>query len=141
MIDDVRFGCRMEPVNTMNVTRVAALLAGIPDSVSAVTVNRVCISGLEAVLSGMAMIGFGMADIILAVGVEHMSGAPYISLDARWGCRLQDTTFVDGLTRGLHCGSYVMPLSDDGPVKSGLPVIWTAVSLGKRLAKHLDKQL
>jgi len=102
MIDDVRFGCCMEPVNTMNVTRVAALLAGIPDSVSAVTVNRVCISGLEAVLSGMPMIGFGMADIILAVRVEHMSGAPYISLDAHWGCRLQDTTFVDGLTHGLQ---------------------------------------
>jgi len=121
MIDDVRFGCCMDPVNTLNVTRVAALLAGIPDSVTAVTVNRVCISGMEATLSGMAMIQAGMADIILAGGVEHMSGAPYVSLDARWGCRLQDTVFIDGMIRALHCGSYVMPLSDDGPVKSGQP--------------------
>lgn len=121
IVDDVRFGCCMEPVNTMNITRVAALLSGIPDSVSAATVNRVCISGMEAVLSGMAMIQAGMADVILAGGVEHMSGGPYISLDARWGCRMQDTTLIDALIRGLYCGSYVMPLSDDGPVKSGMP--------------------
>jgi acetyl-CoA C-acetyltransferase len=119
MIDDVRFGCCMDPADTLNVTRVAALLAGIPDTVPAVTVNRVCISGMEATLSGAAMIQAGMADIILAGGVEHMSGVPYISPDARWGCRLQDKTFVDALIRALHCGSYVMPLSDDGPLKEG----------------------
>ncbi|MCE5275676.1 MAG: acetyl-CoA C-acyltransferase [Deltaproteobacteria bacterium] len=118
-IDDVRFGCCMDPADTLNVARVAALLAGIPDTVTAVTINRVCISGMEATLSGAAMIMAGMADIILAGGVEHMSGVPYISPDARWGCRLQDKTFVDSLIRALHCGSYVMPLSDDGPLKEG----------------------
>ena len=121
IIDDVRFGCCMDPVNTLNVTRVGALLAGIPDTVAAATVNRVCISGMEAVISGMAMIQAGMADVILAGGVEHMSGAPYVSLEARWGCRLQDTAFVDAVIRALHCGSHVMPLSDDGPLKSGQP--------------------
>jgi acetyl-CoA C-acetyltransferase len=118
MIDDVRFGCCMEPVDTLNVTRVAALLAGIPETVTAVTINRVCISGMEAVLSGAAMIQAGMADIILAGGVEHMSGAPFVSLDARWGCRLNDKVFVDAMTRGLHCGSHVQPLSDESPVKA-----------------------
>lgn len=121
IIDDVRFGCCIEHPNTLNTARLAALLAGIPDTVSAVTVNRVCISGMEAVLSGMAMIQAGMADTVLAGGVEHMSGVPYVSFDARWGCRLQDTVFVDAMIRALHCGSYVMPLSDDGPVKSGQP--------------------
>jgi len=121
IIDDVRFGCCLESCNTLNVARVGALLAGIPESVTAVTMNRVCISGMEAVLSGAAMIKAGMADIILAGGVEHMSGTPYVSFDARWGCRLQDTTFIDSMIRALHCGSYVMPLSDDGPVKSGQP--------------------
>jgi acetyl-CoA C-acetyltransferase len=62
------------------------------------------------------MIKAGMADIILAGGVEHMSGTPYVSFDAV-GLRLQDTTFIDSMIRALHCGSYVMPLSDDGPVK------------------------
>ncbi|MGD9139726.1 MAG: acetyl-CoA C-acyltransferase, partial [Desulfobacterales bacterium] len=70
IIDDVRYGCCMEPVDTLNVTRIAALLAGIPDTVTAVTINRVCISGMEAVISGMAMIQAGMADVILAGGVE-----------------------------------------------------------------------
>lgn len=121
LIDDIRFGCCLEPCDTLNTARLAALLAGIPDTVTAVTVNRVCISGMEAVLSGMAMIQSGMADIILAGGVEHMSGTPYVSFDARWGCRLQDNVFVDSMIRALHCGSYVMPLSDDGPVKSGQP--------------------
>ncbi|HVN70982.1 MAG TPA: thiolase family protein [Desulfomonilia bacterium] len=118
LIDDVRFGCCMEPVDTLNVTRVAALLAGIPETTTAVTVNRVCISGMEAVLSGAAMIQAGMADIILAGGVEHMSGTPFVSLDARWGCRLNDKVFVDAMTRGLHCGSHVQPLGDDSPVKA-----------------------
>jgi len=121
IIDDVRFGCCIEDCNTLNTARVGALLAGIPDTVTAVTVNRVCISGMEAVLSGAAMIQAGMADIILAGGVEHMSGVPYVSFGARWGCRLQDSVFVDAMIRALHCGSYVMPLGDDGPVKSGQP--------------------
>jgi acetyl-CoA C-acetyltransferase len=121
MIEDVRFGCCLESCNTLNVTRVGALLAGIPVSVPAVTVNRVCISGMEAVLSGAAMIQAGVADIILAGGVEHMSGTPYVNFEARWGCRLQDSIFVDSMIRALHCGSYVMPLSDDGPLKSGQP--------------------
>lgn len=116
MIDDIRFGCCIEHHDTLNVTRVAALLAGIPDSVPAVTINRVCISGMEAVISGMAMIQAGMADIILAGGVEHMSGVPYTVPNARWGCRLQDQTFADALIRNLHCGSYILPFTEDSPV-------------------------
>ncbi len=121
IIDDVRFGCCMEPVDALNVTRIAALLAGIPDSVTAVTINRVCISGMEAVISGMAMIQAGMADVILAGGVEHMSGVPYSVPAARWGCRLQDNEFVDNIIRGLHCGSHVIPHPEDGPVDAEVP--------------------
>jgi len=117
-IDDVRFGCCMDPADTLNMARVGALLAGVPESVTAVTINRVCISGMEAVLSGMAMIQAGMADIILAGGAENMSGVPYISPDARWGCRLQDKVFVDAMIRALHCGSFVQPLADDSPAKN-----------------------
>ena len=121
IIDDVRYGCCMEPVDTLNVTRIAALLAGIPDSVPAVTINRVCISSMEAVISGMAMIQAGMADVILAGGVEHMSGVPYSVAAARWGCRLQDHEFVDNIIRGLHCGSHVIPHPEDGPVDAEKP--------------------
>lgn len=117
-IDDVRYGCCLEHHDTLNVTRVAALMAGIPDTVPAVTVNRVCISGMEAVISGMAMIQAGMADIILAGGVEHMSGVPYTVPNARWGCRLQDQQFVDAMIHALHCGSHILPFSAESPVNS-----------------------
>ena len=120
-IDDVRYGCCLEPADALNVTRVAALLAGIPDTVTSVTINRVCISGMEAVVSGMAMIQAGMADVILAGGVEHMSGVAYQVPAARWGCRLQDQQFVDALIRALHCGSHIIPHPEDGPVDAGKP--------------------
>ncbi|SMC94744.1 acetyl-CoA acetyltransferase [Desulfocicer vacuolatum DSM 3385] len=116
VIDDVRYGCCIESSETLNTTRVAALLAGIPDTVTAVTVNRVCISGMEAAISGMAMIQAGMADVILAGGTEHMSSVPYSVPAARWGCRLQDQTFVDNMIHALHCGSHIIPHPEDGPV-------------------------
>jgi acetyl-CoA C-acetyltransferase len=118
LIDDVRYGCCMEHHDTLNVTRVAALMAGIPDTVPAVTINRVCISGMEAVISGMAMIQAGMADVILAGGVEHMSGVPYAVPSARWGARLQDRGLVDAMIHALHCGSHILPLTDDAPLNT-----------------------
>ncbi|MDT8377622.1 MAG: acetyl-CoA C-acyltransferase [Desulfotignum sp.] len=116
LIDDVRYGCCVEHHDTLNTTRVAALMAGIPDSIPAATVNRVCISGMEAVLSGAAMIQAGMADVILAGGVEHMSGVPYTVPKARWGCRLQDAQFVDAMIHALHCGSHILPFDDSSPL-------------------------
>lgn len=121
LLDDVRFGCCLEPADSLNVARVAALLAGIPDSVPAVTINRVCISGMEAVISAMAMIQAEMAEVILAGGVEHMSGVSYIVPKARWGCRLQDQEFVDALIRALHCGSHIIPHPEYGPVNAEKP--------------------
>jgi acetyl-CoA C-acetyltransferase len=145
IIDDVRYGCCMEPADTLNVTRIAALLAGIPESVTAVTINRVCISGMEAVLSGMAMIQAGMAEVILAGGVEHMSGVAYQVPNARWGCRLQDQVFVDAMIRALHCGSHVIPHPEDGPVDAIRPPL--SMFVGKPyimghtaefIAQHMD---
>jgi acetyl-CoA C-acetyltransferase len=120
-LDDIRYGCCLEPSDALNVARVSALMAGIPDSVTAVTINRVCISGMEAVLSGMAMIQAEMADIILAGGMEHMSGVPYEVPAARWGCRLQDQVFVDAMIHALHCGSHLIPHPEDGPVDAEKP--------------------
>ena len=116
LIDDIRYGCCMESADTLNVTRVASLLAGIPETVTAATINRVCISGMEAAISGMAMIQAGMADIILAGGTEHMSSVPYSIPGARWGCRLQDQVMVDNMIHALHCGSHLIPHPEDGPV-------------------------
>ncbi len=145
VIDDVRYGCCLEHADTLNVTRTAMLLAGIPDSITGVTINRVCISGMEAIISGMAMIQAGMADVILAGGVEHMSGVAYTVPSARWGCRLQDQAFVDTLMRALHCGSHVIPHPEDGPVDEtqaplsmfvGKPYIMGHTT--EFIAQHLD---
>ena len=116
LIDDVRYGLCVESSDSLNTARVGALLAGIPDTVPAVTINRVCISGMEAVISGMAMIQAGMAEVILAGGTEHMSGVSYSVPGARWGCRLQDQVFVDDLIHALHCGSHLIPHPEAGPV-------------------------
>jgi acetyl-CoA C-acetyltransferase len=122
VIDDVRFGCCLEPGDALNVARIGALLAGIPDSVTAVTINRVCTSAMDAVVSGMMMIQCGMADIILAGGTEHMSGIAYTVPSARWGCRLQDQVFVDTMMQALHVGSHLIPHPEEGPVKEGMPL-------------------
>jgi acetyl-CoA C-acetyltransferase len=116
-IQDVRFGCCMNPADAMNVTRIGALMAGIPDSVPAVTINRVCISAMEAVLSGAAMIKAGVADIILAGGVEHMSGTAFTVEKARWGLRMGNGVLTDAMMVGLHCGSHILPYPKDGPVE------------------------
>ena len=97
IIDDIRYGNCMEPANSCNVARVGSLVAGLPDSIPAVTINRVCISGMEAVISGMAMIPAGMSDVVLAGAVVHMSGVPYILDKARLGSRLQDQVLGDAL--------------------------------------------
>lgn len=115
-INDVRFGNCFEPVDACNVARVASLMAGVPDTSAAVTINRVCISGMEAVISSMAMIQAGIADVIVAGGVEHMTGVPYVVQDARWGIKFQDSTFIDAIVHGLHCGSHLLPHPESGPV-------------------------
>lgn len=145
VIDDVRYGCCLEPAESLNTARVSALLAGIPDTTTAATVNRVCISGMEAVISGMAMIQADMTDVILAGGVEHMSGVAYSVPAARWGCRLQDQAFIDTLIRALHCGSHIIPHPEDGPVNEkeaplsdfvGKPYIMGHTA--EFIAQHLD---
>jgi acetyl-CoA C-acetyltransferase len=117
IIDDVRFGCCFDPIDALNVTRIGALMAGIPDSVPAVTVNRVCISGMEATLSGAAMIKAGVAEVLLTGGVEHMSSVPYTIEKARWGLRMGNDVVTDSVQKALHCGSHLLPYPQDGPVE------------------------
>lgn len=94
LIGDVRLGCCIEHYKEVNVARVAGLLAGIPDTVPGVTMNRVCLSGMEAVQTGFLNVAAGYSDVILCGGVESMSNAPYCVPGARWGQRLQDTKLV-----------------------------------------------
>ncbi len=112
-IQDVRMGCCMEDADALNTARVAALDAGIPESVPAVTTNRVCISGMEATLSACWQIQSGFTDVALVGGVENMSRVPYMLQEpgARFGAyRLADKTLIDGLNHGLQCGTVYQPL-------------------------------
>ena len=76
-VDDVIFGCAFpEAEQGMNVTRMLTLKAGLPDSVSGVTVNRFCSSGIESIAIGATRIMAGFADVYMAGGVESMSIVP-----------------------------------------------------------------
>ena len=78
-IDDVYFGCANQAgEDNRNVARMAVLLAGLPDSVAGVTVNRLCASGLSAVVSASHAVISGDAEIVVAGGVESMSRAPLV---------------------------------------------------------------
>jgi acetyl-CoA acyltransferase len=77
MVDDVVMGCAMpEAEQGMNVARIASLRAGVPHSASAVTVNRFCASGLEAIACAVDRVRAGSADVVLAGGTESMSLVP-----------------------------------------------------------------
>ncbi|MHA1681853.1 MAG: thiolase family protein [Promethearchaeota archaeon] len=117
LLGDVRYGCCLEPVDSLNIARVAALLAGIPDSIPAVTMNRVCTSAMESLVSGAFQIQTGFSDIVLCGGVETMSNVPYVIPEARWGARLGDKKLIDALTTGLHAGSHLVKYPKDGPVE------------------------
>ncbi|MHA1263632.1 MAG: thiolase family protein [Candidatus Helarchaeota archaeon] len=114
IIGDVRMGCCMERCDEMNVARVAALKAGIPQEVPSVTIQRVCDSGMEAIVSGALLIQNGYTDVVLAGGVESMSNTPIVSFDARFGVgggrgyTNSNHVFVDSLYQGLHAGADVI---------------------------------
>ncbi len=103
-IDDVLLGCVLQAGAGMNVARQASLRAGLPVDVPAATVNRVCGSGLQAVIHAVEAIRFGYSSTIVAGGTESMSGAPYLLAGARWGYRMGNATAVDSmLAEGLTC--------------------------------------
>jgi acetyl-CoA C-acetyltransferase len=103
-IGDVILGCVLQAGAGMNVARQAAIKAGVPFEVPAETVNRVCGSGLQAVVHAVEAVKAGFIDLILAGGTESMSNAPYILKGARWGYRMGNAEAVDSmLMEGLTC--------------------------------------
>ena len=110
-VDHVYLGCVLQAGLGQNVARQAALKAGLPVTATAQTVNTVCGSGLDAVQSAARMIQTGEADIVVAGGVESMSGAPFAVMNARYGYKMGspmlDTPLVDlmvkdGLWEAMH---------------------------------------
>jgi acetyl-CoA C-acetyltransferase len=103
-VGDVIMGCVLQAGAGMNVARQAALEAGVPVDVPAETVNRVCGSGLQAVIHAAEGIAAGSADLYVAGGAESMSNAPYLLKGARWGFRMGNAEATDSmLAEGLTC--------------------------------------
>jgi len=84
------------------LSRVAALDGGCPDTTVAMNVNRLCGSGLQAIVSASQAILLGDCDVAIGAGAENMSRAPYLSLVSRFGARMGDATLVDMMVGALH---------------------------------------
>jgi acetyl-CoA C-acetyltransferase len=103
-IGDAVMGCVLQAGNGMNVARQAGLKAGLPVEVPGETVNRVCGSGMQAVVHAVEAIRVGYVDAMMAGGTESMSSAPYLLKGARWGYRMGNGEAIDSmLHEGLTC--------------------------------------
>ncbi|HET9478632.1 MAG TPA: acetyl-CoA C-acetyltransferase, partial [Pyrinomonadaceae bacterium] len=103
-VDEVIMGCVIQAGLGQNPARQAALNGGLPSTVSAVTINKVCGSGLKAVMLAAQAVQLGDAEIVVAGGMESMSNAPYLIPKAREGYRLGNGELVDSMINdGLWC--------------------------------------
>src|SRR6186997_690390 len=103
-IDDVLMGQVLQAGSGQAPARQAALKAGLPDGTSATTINRVCGSGLKAIMLAAAEIKAGDAEVVVAGGMESMNQAPYLVPGARFGYRLGNAELVDATVHdGLWC--------------------------------------
>lgn len=116
-VDEVIMGCVIQAGLGQNPARQAALRGGIPFGVSAVTINKVCGSGLKAVMMASQAIQLGDADIVVAGGMESMSNAPYLLPKAREGYRLGNGVLVDSMINdGLWCAFENYHMGNTGEV-------------------------
>lgn len=103
-VDEVIVGCVLKGGLGQNPARQVALKAGLADTVTAWTVNKVCGSGLEAVMQADRAIRCGDAQVVLAGGMESMSSAPHYLFGLRQGLKFGDAKLVDGMLHdGLTC--------------------------------------
>src|SRR3990172_5717694 len=100
-ISEVILGCIAQPSDAPNISRVAALMAGIPKEVPACTVARNCDSGIDAIVGAWRGVQVGDGEIYLVGGVESMSNIPYIVKGARWGLKIRHAQFTDAMWEGL----------------------------------------
>src|ERR1700730_1446040 len=103
-VNEVIMGCVVQAGLGQNPARQAALRGGLPDTASAVTVNKVCGSGLKAVMMAAQGIQLGDTEMVVAGGMESMSNAPYLLPKAREGYRLGNGELIDAMINdGLWC--------------------------------------
>ncbi len=104
LVDEVIMGNVLQAGLGQNPARQAAIKAGLEDSTPAMTINKVCASGLKSINLGVQAIALGDAQVIVAGGMENMSRAPYLADAARWGGRMGNTSLTDSMIKdGLWC--------------------------------------
>ncbi|RRN71833.1 acetyl-CoA C-acyltransferase [Agrobacterium deltaense] len=117
-VDDVLMGCVLTAGQGQAPARQAAIAAGIPNSVGATTINKMCGSGMKAIMLGHDQIAAGSSSIVLAGGMESMSNAPYLLDRARNGYRIGhgkviDHMFLDGLEDAYDKGRLMGTFAED----------------------------
>ena len=116
-VDEVLMGCVLQAGLGQNPARQVALAAGLPPTVSAMTVNMVCGSGLKSVMLASQAIQLGEYEIVIAGGMESMSNVPYLLPQAREGYRLGDGALIDSLVKdGLWCAFDHWHMGETGEV-------------------------
>jgi acetyl-CoA C-acetyltransferase len=96
-VDEVIMGNVIQGGQGQNPARQASIYAGVPKEINAYTVNKVCASGMKAVVLATQAIKAGDAEIIVAGGMENMSAVPYYAPNMRWGARMFNTQMLDGM--------------------------------------------
>lgn len=98
-VNEVLMGCVMQANVGQAPARQAARFAGVPDNVPCTTLNKVCASGMKAVMQGAQAIMLGDADVVVAGGMESMSNVPFYNENLRWGSKYGNVTLIDGLAK------------------------------------------
>lgn len=98
-VTDVLMGSVMQANLGQAPARQAAKFAGLPDTVNCTTVNKVCASGMKAIMQGAQSIMLGDAEVVVAGGMESMSNVPFYSPNIRWGNKYGDIKMIDGLAK------------------------------------------
>lgn len=99
LVDEVIMGCVMQANLGQAPARQASKFAGLPDKVIATTVNKVCASGMKAVMMAAQNIMLGDAEVVIAGGMESMSNVPFYSPNLRWGNKYGNVQMIDGLAK------------------------------------------
>jgi len=98
-VNEVLMGCVLQANLGQAPARQAARFAGIPDNVPCTTINKVCASGMKAIMLGTQSIMLGDADVVVAGGMESMSNVPFYNENLRWGSKYGNVTLIDGLAK------------------------------------------
>jgi acetyl-CoA C-acetyltransferase len=116
-VNEAILGCVLQAGLGQNPARQAALNAGLPDKVAALTINKVCGSGLKAVMLAAQSIMLGDNEMIVAGGMESMSNAPYLLMKARDGYRMGNGELIDAMVHdGLWCAFDNWHMGETGEV-------------------------